>query len=225
MPRIRPDEIENYTEKKYDSDWLQLKNDRDSADIQFMYHNIDDLDIFVAHPVEINGSTKYVNCIRSSYDDPVDVCPLCAHGYKTHTQVVLSMVDVNDKRIKVWQRGPSFLKKLRPYFDNYGDLTDKVFKIERIGVKGDQQTSYELIPLPGDRAIDISQYTKPEFLGSVILDKNADEMEYFINNNQFPQTNNKSNNNSTNSSDEPVRRRSSDDGYTVDTPRTSRRGF
>ncbi len=181
MARITAEQSEKYSTGG--SDWLKLANDGDAATVQFLCANQDDLDIFAVHKVKINGYDRSVNCLRE-YDDPISKCPFCESGMQPTVSLMLAMVDVKEKSIKIWERGKTFIPKMQALFNRYSPLTNSVFDIERHGRKGDQKTTYEMYPVHED-PIDISGFNKPEFLGTVILDKNADEMNYYLDNQKF----------------------------------------
>lgn len=211
MGRINPNEMEKY--ETSDSEWLKLEDDGDIERVQFLYEKYSDLDTFAVHKVRIEGNQydRMVNCIRD-YDDPIDRCPLCEAGYKVEPAMILSMYSHDDKKIKIWQRGKTFRKIIESKFNRYPNLSEMVFEIERHGKAKDQKTTYELIAMPEIEPVDVSNMERPEFIGSVIIDASADDMQTFLDTGRFPQ---KDKNNDSNTGrrsgrsveDEPVRRR------------------
>lgn len=191
MGRINPNEMDNYSREEMESEWLSLKDDGDIERVQFLYETYNDLDAFAVHKVRINGQQydRMVNCIRD-YEDPVDRCPLCAAGYKVEPALILAMYSHNDQKIKIWQRGKTFRKLIESKFNRYPDLSNMVFEIERHGKKGDQKTTYELIAMPDVEPVDVSEIKKPEFIGSVIIDADANAMEEFLQTGEFPKKGN-----------------------------------
>lgn len=212
MGRINPDQMDNYSSNN-DSEWLKLSDDGDVERVQFLYDKYEDLDTFAIHKVKLEGNQydRMVNCIRD-YDDPLDMCPLCAAGYKVEPAMILSMWSHNDEKIKIWSRGKTFRKVIESKFNRYPNLSSMVFEIERHGKKNDQKTTYELIPMPDVEPYDVSDIERPEFIGSVIIDASADDMVTFLDTGSFPQKN-KNNDSDTGRrnrrsvEDEPVRRR------------------
>lgn len=187
MARISAAQVDSYSSS--DSSWFRLKNNHDTARVQFMYHSMNDLDIYSVHKVNIDGTERFVDCKRT-YDDPIDNCPLCAAGMKPTPLIVIALYNVNDKQVQTWTRGRQFLKKLESLINRYGDLTNMVFEIERIGEAGSTDTTYEVFPLVDAPATDISGMEKPNMLGRLILDKSADEMQIFLDTGKFPDTQN-----------------------------------
>lgn len=188
MGRINYDDVDKYGGS--DSEFLKLENNGDMVTAQLMVKDMEDVDIYVCHEVAVgkwdngNDKTRFVNCLRE-YDDPMDVCPLCAAGLKTKVVMMLAMVDQADGKIKIWNRGKTFIPKIKNFVNRWGDMTEKPVDIIRNGKKGDKKTTYDIQISPAE-PIDISQYEKPEFLGGYIMDKDADEMQEYLDTGSFP---------------------------------------
>lgn len=196
MARITADQMDNYGDNN-SSEWLKLQNDGDVARVQFLYKDYNDFtDIFACHKVQIDGKDRYVDCKRD-YDSPIDDCPFCAAGIKVSPVMMLTMYDHTDDKIKIWERGKVFRKKMEALFNRYPNLSEMVFEIERRGAKGDKKTTYEIFPMPNVEPVDVSQMERPEFIGGFILDKTPDEMLTYLNTGEFPNTDNNANNNVT----------------------------
>lgn len=201
MGRINPDDMDRYGNEN-SSEWLKLQNDGDVARVQFLYNNYNELDTYACHRVEVGDNERYVDCKRD-YDSPIDDCPFCAAGLQVKPVMILSMYDHADGKVKIWERGKTFRKKIEALFNRYPNLSTMVFEIERRGAKGDKKTQYEIFPMPDVDPVDVSEIERPEFIGSFILDKSPDEMQYYLDNGEFPETESKT-------EEEPVRRRSSE---------------
>lgn len=200
MGRINPNEMERY-ESNNSSEWLRLQNDGDVARVQFLYKTYSDLDTFACHRVQVGDKERYVDCKRD-YDSPIDDCPFCSNGIPVKPVMMLSMYDHADGKVKIWERGKTFRKKIEALFNRYPNLSTMVFEIERRGAKGDKKTQYEIFPMPDVKSVDVSEIERPEFIGSFILDKSVDEMQYYIDHGVFPEEAS----NETNE-EEPIRRR------------------
>lgn len=150
MPRINPNEINQYQQKTSGSKWFSLKNDNDSEIVHILSSNTDDLDIYAVHEVvDQDGFTKHVNCLRHA-GDPIDACPLCASGSKVSAKVFLQLYSVKDDCVKVWVRGPQFLKQLEGHARRINPLYKTPFEIVRNGAPGDKNTTYTPYPLIAD---------------------------------------------------------------------------
>lgn len=193
MGRINYEDVDKYGNNS-DTEFLKLENDGDCATVQIMAHDMEDIDIFNCHEVQVgyydngNAKTRPVSCLRN-YDDPLDVCPLCEAGMKQKVVMMLAMVDQEDGKIKIWNRGKTFIPKVKNLINRWGDMTERPVDIIRNGRKGDKKTTYN-IQISPEEPIDISQYEKPEFLGGYIMDKTADEMQAYLDTGVFPYTDN-----------------------------------
>jgi len=199
MARITHEEADRFSSGS-NSDWFQLKNDRDVARVQFMHDSIDDIEVYSVHRVMVGEKERYVNCLRT-YDDPIDMCPFCASGMFVEPVRYVVMFQHDDERVKIWQRGKQFISKLQGLMDRYQPFSQHVFEIERHGVAGDKQTKYEIYSMDRVDPYDLSEVEYPQILGGIILDKTAEEMEIFLDTGQFPDTDQ-----NFGSSNPPVRR-------------------
>jgi hypothetical protein len=189
MGRINYEDADKYGNNS-DTEFLKLTNDGDMVTAQLMVKNMEDVDIFACHQAVVgkwddgNDKTRFVSCLRN-YDDSLDVCPMCAAGLKTQVVMMLAMVDQQDGKVKIWNRGKTFIPKIKNFVNRWGDMTMKPVDIIRNGKRGDKKTTYDIQISPAE-PIDISQYEKPEFLGGYIMDKSADEMQEYLDTGSFP---------------------------------------
>lgn len=216
MARIRNDEAEKFVPSS-SGEWFALKNDGDTEKVQFLISDTGELDVFTVHKVKLGDKERYINCIRE-YGEPLDVCPLCDNEYPLKVARFVVMYSHKDNKIKIWERGKQFISRLEGLANRYYPLHDTVFEIERHGKAGDKQTTYEIYPCPQDKPIDISDIERPELLGTIVLDKTAQDMNYFLDNGNFADD--------SDTVETPVRRRNSVDSNTNNAPvsRRSRRG-
>lgn len=186
MPRIAPDEAQNY-QGSLNGEWFSLKNDRDVARVQFMIDRYEDLDVFACHRVKIGDKERYVDCLRT-YNEPIDKCPLCAAGIPVKPVRFVLMYQHDDGKVKIWERGKNFIAKLQSLCNRYSPLSEYVFEIERVGKAGSKDTRYEIYPMDKVEPVDLSEVERPELLGGLILSKTAEEMDVFLETGEFPQT-------------------------------------
>lgn len=186
MPRISVNDSENY-QSSLNGEWFSLKNDKDVARVQFMMDNLDDLDVFACHKVKIGDKERYVDCLRT-YDEPIDKCPLCAAGIPVKPVRFVIMYQHDDSKVKIWERGKNFIAKLQSLCNRYQPLSDYVFEIERNGKAGDMATRYEIFPMDRVEPVDLTEIEKPELLGGLILEKDAEEMDIYLDTGNFPAT-------------------------------------
>lgn len=206
MARVSYEDSEKYFSGS-GSDWFQLKNDGDVARVQFMLNSIDDIPIFSTHKVKVGDKERYVDCIRNP-QDPIDACPFCAAGLPAKAVRFIVMFQHDDNKVKIWERGRQFISKLQGLINRYNPLEDKVFEIERHGKAGDTSTKYEIYPLDGVEPVNMDEVEMPELEGSLILQKTAEEMEYYLDTGNFPDDTQQETGVRRRGADAPVRRNS-----------------
>jgi hypothetical protein len=194
MGRINPNDYDKYDNQTSgsNSEWLKLQNHGDVARVQFLYDSYGELETFATHRIKVTNSDgkeveRLVDCKRS-YDDPIDACPFCRAGIPVKASTMVSMYDHKDGKVKIWERGKTFRKQLESFFNRYPKLSDMVFEIERNGAKGDKKTTYQLFPMPDVEPLDVSEVERPDFLGTVIMDKTVEDMQFYVDNGYFPET-------------------------------------
>lgn len=189
MPRIRIDDLNKYGSSSSNGSYFKLKDDKDTASVRFMINDAEDLNnyIYVVHNEKVPGAEfgRDVNCLRE-YNDPVDVCPLCAAGHKLSTKLYLPLYDEGDETVKIWSRSRTFIQKMTSLCTRYKDLVSHVFDVERNGKPRDQKTTYEIYETDSDDTTLEDLPEVPEILGRYIMDKTADDMEYFLEAGEFP---------------------------------------
>ncbi len=209
MGKINIEDLEKYTTNRNENNnqekikFFSLKNNGDTAQVRFCHNDMSDIELVTMHTVkDAEGKTRKVACLRE-YNDPLDVCPFCKHASENpddkqigpvQARFFISLIEYIDGatgRIyekKIWERGPKFKQKLLGYTKRYNPLCKQVFEIERFGNAGDTQTTYEEYPLPGtleDFPMVKADLTNKSVLGSIIANKTAEEMNYFIENGSF----------------------------------------
>ena len=183
MARFNVNEIDNYGGQG-GGGFFSLKNDKDVATVRFMYNTIDDVEGFAVHEIEVDGRKRYVNCLRE-YNQPVDDCPLCAAKQRVLAKVFVPVYDEETQEIKIWDRGKTFFSKISSLCARYNPLVSTPFEIERNGKKGDTKTTYETYALDTDDVTLEDLPEVPELLGTLILDKTYEELEFFLDNGYF----------------------------------------
>ncbi|MCK9444565.1 MAG: hypothetical protein M0Q14_08570 [Tissierellaceae bacterium] len=186
MARFNADEIDNYGGQG-GGGFFSLKNDKDVATVRFMYNSIDDIQGYAVHEIEVDGKKRYVNCLRE-YNQPLDDCPLCAAKSRVIAKLFVILYDVESEEIKIWDRGKTFFSKLSSLCARYNPLVSTPFEIERNGKKGDTKTTYETYALDTDDTTLEDLPEVPELLGTLILDKSFEELEFFLDNGYFEES-------------------------------------
>lgn len=199
MGRFRYDEADNYGGTG-GAGYFSLKNDKDVARVRFMYNGIEDISGYAVHEVKIGDKKRYVNCLRE-YNQPLDACPFCAAKKFQAAKMFIPLYNVDEERVQVWERGKKFFAKMTSICARYASkdsLCSHVFEIERNGKKGETSTTYEIYEVDRDDTTleDLPEVQDP--VGSIILDKTADDMNYFLDTGEFPPEDDE---------DAPIRRR------------------
>lgn len=187
MGRFKWDDAEKYGSHG-GAGFFSLKNDGDVARVRFMYNSIDDVEGFAVHQVEVGDRKRYVNCKRE-YNEPIDNCPFCRERYPQYAKLFIPVYDIDDDKVKIWERGKKFFQKISSICSRYAnndDLVNHTFDIERHGAAGSTQTTYEIYETGKD---DTTIEDLPEFegvMGGVVLDKSVEDMEFYVENGMFP---------------------------------------
>lgn len=213
--------------------FLSLKNDGDEAIVRIMHDSVEDFDIVTLHPINIGGKFRTVSCIREPRE-PMDKCPLCKNGTKIQSRIFIHMIQYTtneqghiEAKPVVWERSISYATKLKNDIDEYGPLSNCIFKIKRNGKAGDMQTTYDM-KLGNPNMYNEASYPKIEGVfnnysacGTVVLDKNYEEMAEFVATGEFPKTKKESTNNAPSSMPNTVTPRDNwNSGTTGDAPTT-----
>ena len=183
MAEFNINEIDNYGGQG-GGGFFSLKNDKDVATVRFMYNTIDDIMGYAVHEAQVNGKKRYINCLRE-YNQPIDDCPMCAARYRVIAKLFIILFDEETKEVKIWDRGKTFYSKISSLAARYNPLVSTPFEIERNGKRGDTKTTYETYALDTDDVTLEDLPEVPELLGTLILDKSYEELEFFLENGYF----------------------------------------
>lgn len=168
--------------------FFTLKDDKDTARVRFLYGTIDDVRGYAVHRVQVGDKERYVNCLRD-YREPLEVCPFCAAQLKVVPKLFIKLYNETEGSCQIWERGKNYFQRLASLATRYNPLYNQIVEIERSGKKGDMQTTYEFYPIE-NAPTDINSYDCAEPLGTIILDKSAEDMEVYLSTGAFPDTNN-----------------------------------
>jgi hypothetical protein len=179
--------------------FFSLKNDGDEAIVRIMHDSPADYDILSVHPIKVGDKYTKVECI----DDNIhrDSCPMCrAEGVKLQYRFFVHMIQyVKDEQGNivpkpvVWDRSAKEMSaKLNALIQEYGPLSDCVFKVRRNCKAGDMKTTYEIMfGNPNIYRSDLYPKDSDVFKGysasgKQVMIKTADEMKYFLSKGVFP---------------------------------------
>lgn len=172
--------------------YFDLKQDGEEAIVRFMYNSPEEFNIFTVHPIQVDGKWRKVDCLNTPHES--DKCPLCMAGNKAQKRFFIKLLHYvkdengNVKAIpKIWERSTAYVSQLKNLMDEYGPLSDNLFKIKRNGAKGSVDTTYVIMySSPAAYKPDVYiKDTKPfenfTFNKGFILNKTADEMVNLLN--------------------------------------------
>lgn len=197
-------------------DYLSLKEDKEVAKIRLLYNSADDIEGIVVHRVKVGEWDLPVNCLLEQ-GSPIDDCPFCRERYPKQARIYIPVFDEDDGKFKFWDRPNSFYSQLSGVCARNPNTVSQVFEVERSGEKGSKRPNYSFYPQgqPDGTTIDdilddCGLDEMPDAVGTKILNKSSDDMEYYIRNGSFPSE-----------EEPPVRRRGREEG---ETPRRRGRG-
>jgi len=183
----------NYSSNEKKTGFFQLKDDKATAKVRILYESADEIEGLSVHEVQIGDKRRYVNCLRS-YNDPIDNCPFCQAKMKTYAKLYIPLYNEEAKQFQFWERGRTFYSKISGLVSRYKNIVSRTFEVERNGAKGDTGTDYSFYPFddPDGTTIqdildDLGFDEMPSPIGTIILDKSAREMEYYLDNGDFPE--------------------------------------
>lgn len=200
MSQIRFDQINtNETITNNNIGFFSLRNDGDEAIVRIMHDSIDSFDLVTTHPIQIGGKYRRVNCIRDPHE-ALDNCPLCRSGSKIQQRMYIHLIQyVRDDQGKitpqgkVWERAASYAVTIKNLIDEYGPLSNCIFKIRRNGKAGSMDTTYSIL-YSNPQVYRNEDYPKINNMfesysavGTAVLNKNFDEISEFIATGDFPQ--------------------------------------
>ena len=207
MGRVAFDEIDNYGGQG-GAGFFRLKKDKEVAQVRFLYNDIEDVEAYAVHKVDTPDSKygRYVNCLRS-YDEPKDNCPFCREGVPQQVRLFIPLYNIDEDKIQIWDRGKTFAHKMTSLCSRYPNLVSHIFEIERNGKENDKKTTYEVYEVDQDDTTLEDFDELQDILGGAVLEKSVDDMEYYLEEKEFPPEE---------GDDEPVRRRTSSRGKKVE---------
>ena len=188
------------------TNYFTLKDDKDTARARLLYNGAEDIDGYVVHRVKVGDYERPVNCLYET-GGTIDDCPFCKAGIKKQARMFIPLFNEDAGEIQIWERPNSFYSKISGLCSRFPNIVSRVFEIERNGAANYQKTDYSFYPIGDadgttieDILDDCGLDELPKVLGTKVMDKSAEDMDYYIQHGSFPD----------NTDDTPVRRRGSD---------------
>lgn len=130
--------MDQYNEERYGGFFL-LRNDKDFADVVFLYRGKSDVLIADTHYVKSADYTGYVHCCGKG-------CPACGKGIRVQTKLFIPLYNYATGKVEFWDRSVRFENQLvADVFDKYPNPSEFVFRITRNGAAGDLNTTYSIV--------------------------------------------------------------------------------
>lgn len=208
MARFRAEEANNYGGQG-GGGFFSIANDREVKQVRFMYDTADDVEGMSVHKVTVGDKDRYVNCLRA-YNEPVDTCPFCREHKPVQARLFIPVYNIEEDAVQIWDRGKTMFAKMSSLCSRYAtkdNLVSTIFEVERNGKLNDQKTTYEIYKVDTDNTQLADLPEAPTILGGLVLDKTAEDMEYYLEEGSFPPEEDEDNSNAG-----TVSRRRSDSG-------------
>lgn len=193
MARLTGENIEQYTSGgSNNSGYFALKDDKDTARVRFLYEGAGEVEGYTVHRVSVGDRERYVNCLVEEGGSVAD-CPFCQAKYPKFAKLFIPLYNEDADQFQIWERGQKFYGTISGLCARYPNLVSRTFDIERNGKKGEQTTTYSVYPVGDadgtkvqDILDDLGMESMPDPLGTIILNKTADDMEHYVEYGNFP---------------------------------------
>lgn len=134
--------VNQYNEERFGNLFL-LRNDGDSADVIFLYRNVDDVLVADVHYLVSDTYRGYAHCLGKS-----NGCPACNYGergIRNQTKLFIPLYNIDADEIQFFDRSIRFEAQLKhDVFDTYPNPSQCVYRITRHGAAGSADTTYEI---------------------------------------------------------------------------------
>lgn len=181
--------------------WFKLKDNGDEAIVRFPYQNKSQLSLVTIHSIKDGDRWLKVSCLREGPKDPLSKCPLCESGDNIKSRAFIKVLDfIQDDKGSVlpqpcvWDTSKKVSDIVAGLIDEYGDISQMVFKIKRSGAAGDLHTEYSILPARTDiykpelYPADFSGFNNLKLEGKFYYDKTEDEMKAYLATGSFLET-------------------------------------
>lgn len=190
MPRFSYEDADSYGGQSGAGSFFQLKDDGDTARVHLLGNDMNDFCGYAVHKVPVGDKDRYVNCLREAHES-VDVCPFCASKdkdiSKVYAKMFIPLYNVDAEEVQIWERGKSFFRPLSSYCSRNPKVVNVLTEVERLGKKGDTNTTYQLIKIENtDVKLEDFEGDIPEVIGTIVKDVTADDMQYYLDKGSFP---------------------------------------
>lgn len=191
--------------------YFKLADDGDEALVRFKISSLDDLEYASVHNVKVGDRRLQISCLApltAGGGNSSDSCPLCAahkngnalisgETKRVYLKLLVSYLDKSTgtwsaPQAAVWNRPISFRNEIANKLKNFGDLSQCLLKVTRLGKANDLKTTYSLdyavpnIYKPEMIPADFSAFDNFDLSKHSYYEKTADEIEQFLITGSFP---------------------------------------
>ena len=172
--------FDKYIDDKNGSFFL-LPNDKDYADVIFLYRNVQDVLVADTHYIKSPDYSGYVHCCGRG-------CPACAKGIRVQTKIFIPLYNYKTGRIEFWDRTNHFERQLQnDILSRFPNPSEYVFRITRNGAAGSMDTTYSIVPqgknttYPYEKILADNGVTLPAGYEAVCLDRTSAQISDMLN--------------------------------------------
>lgn len=172
--------MEQYNEEKFGGLFL-LRNDKDYADVIFLYRGKSDVLIADTHYIMSADYRGYVHCCGKG-------CPACAKNIRVQTKLFIPLYNINTEEVEFWDRNVRFENQLiNDVFDKYPNPSEYVFRITRNGSAGSYETTYSIVAIAKntyksyDEILSENKIIMPDYYENVVKDITAGNLYAMLN--------------------------------------------
>lgn len=157
--------VDQYNEERF-KNLFMLRNDKDYADVIFLYQSVRDCLIADTHYLKSANYDGYVHCCGNG-------CPACQKGIRVQTKLFIPLFNLNTNQVEFWDRTPRFEPQLQnDVFAKFANPSEYIFRITRNGVARDVNTTYSITPIAKNNVKSYAQ---------ILVDNNIQMPDYYNN--------------------------------------------
>jgi len=139
-----------YEEEKYGGK-LVLSNDKDFADVVFLYQSSNEVLIGDVHYIKSDEYSGYVHCTGRG-------CPVCAKNIRIQPKLFVPLYNLTAGEIQFFDRSDKFRQQLlSDVFSRYPNPSEFVFRITRNGAAYSKETKYGIQAMGTNRDFPMSK--------------------------------------------------------------------
>lgn len=177
--------MEQFNEERY-GNFLTLPNDRDYADVIFLYQSKADVLMADVHYIKSAEYSGYAHCCGVG-------CPACAYptkdgkGIRVDSKLFIPLYNITANRIQFWDRSTRFDVQLaNDVFSKFPNPSEYVFRITRHGEAFSRDTRYEIqavgknTSMPYAKILADFNITLPDYYSTVVKELSIAEMSSML---------------------------------------------